>query len=398
MSIASGKLSKASTGIKHTKSAMSNATSFFRRISMGSLTSLLSWERKGTGNWDHYQDEDASTASDRPLTFEERLEKIMLPDILTADHDVAALYFFSDTMLSKRTKVVIRLVSDKKTDNLLACKQHNLRKADRSSKHDRTPELIKRQAIMLYECCDHPNIIRLHELFIGNGYFYEILEYASGGRLYEAILEAEFHTEQETANLMIQLLGAVAHMHQKKICHRDIKPEHILLKERSLVENSLIKLCDFATACLIPEEPMTEKVSTPYYASPQVHEGLYTEALDAWACGIVMYLLLTGYPRKAKALKEAPNMHSDDFRQALTKGKIHSMQERGEHISREANHLVDNLLLTSEEHRIAPARAIRNYWLQSHAPEHAPKEQETEERKQHGELPGANKDRAGMVF
>ncbi|OLQ14823.1 hypothetical protein AK812_SmicGene1033 [Symbiodinium microadriaticum] len=74
------------------------------------------------------------------------------------------------------------------------------------------------------------------------------------------------------------------------------------------------------------------------------------------------------------------------------------MQERGEHISREANHLVDNLLLTSEEHRIAPARAIRNYWLQSHAPEHAPKEQETEERKQHGELPGANKDRAGMVF
>ncbi|CAE7293820.1 CPK1 [Symbiodinium pilosum] len=391
------KLSR-SGSIKATKSGISNATSFFRRISMGSLTSLLSWERKHTqGSGDSDDDDGDAEDSDRAFTFEERLQKIVLTGLLH-DGDVAGRYFFSDTMLSKRTKVVIRLVSHKKTDELAACKQHALRKADRSSKHDRTSDMIKQQAIMLKECC-HPNIIQLQECYMHNGYFYEIIEYAKGGRLFDAILEAEAHTEQETANVMIQLLSATAHMHQRRICHRDIKPEHILFKDRSLVQKTLIKLVDFATACPFTEEPMTEKVTTPYYASPQVHEGLYTEGVDTWSCGVVMYLLLTGYPRKVKAQQEFSNMRGDDFLKALTKGKIHSMQERGSHISREANSLLDNLILTSEEHRISPLRASRNAWLQNHAPQHVP-EQEDEHlaRNVGSELPGVSRDRAGMVF
>eukprot|EP00435_Cladocopium_sp_Y103_P023279 s4131_g5.t1 len=183
----------------------------------------------------------------------------------------------------------------------------------------------------------------------------------------------------------------------RNLCHRDIKPEHLLIKDRAPAHCAEIKLCDFATTCLYtPGEQMTEKVTTPYYASPQVHEGLYSEALDAWSCGVVMYLLLTGYPRKAKAQAEFPNMKGDDFRKALTKGKMHSLQERGTHISLNAHDLLDKLLMTSEEHRYTPKQAMKNTWLMHHAPQHAA-EEEVEPGGGLG-VPGYCPDRAGMCF
>jgi len=372
-------------------------SSLFRRISLGSISSMLSFRRKSQEDAVEEETLIAERDPDAPLTLEGRLEDINLTGILN-DADVAQLYFFSDYMLSKRTMVVIRLVTDKRTDKLMACKQHNLRRMDRSSKHDRSPDIIKQQAIMLDACCSHPNIIKLQEAFIHNGYFYEILEYATGGRLYDAILDAEHHTEQETANMVLQLLSAVQHMHDRHLCHRDIKPEHILIKERAPAHSADILLCDFATTCLFtPGESMTEKVTTPYYASPQVHEGLYSEGVDVWSCGVVMYLLLTGYPRRAKALAEFQNMRSDDFRRALTKGKLHSLQERGDHISQHAHKLLDMLIMTSEEHRATPRQAMKNSWLKDHAPQHAvttPREELNRARAMPGECP----DRAGRLF
>mmetsp|Transcript_15607 Transcript_15607/g.32517 ORF Transcript_15607/g.32517 Transcript_15607/m.32517 type:complete len:410 (+) Transcript_15607:50-1279(+) len=400
-SISLGRLDDTELVRKNSKETVATTTtkaSFLRRVSLGSLSSMLSFRRKSDE-----PEEEATTMGAEcrdlmfdPQTLEDRIAAIKLGAILN-DADVAHLYFFSDYMLSKRTMVVIRLVTDMKTEKLMACKQHNLRKSDRSSKHDRSPELIKQQAIMLDACCSHPSIIKLQECFIHNGYFYEILEYARGGRLSDAILDAEHHTEQETANFLLQLLSAVLYMHERNLCHRDIKPEHLLIKDRAPAHCAEIKLCDFATTCLYtPGEQMTEKVTTPYYASPQVHEGLYSEALDAWSCGVVMYLLLTGYPRKAKAQAEFPNMKGDDFRKALTKGKMHSLQERGSHISHNAHHLLDALLMTSEEHRYTPKQAIKNTWLMHHAPQHAV-EEEAEPGGGLG-VPGHCPDRAGMCF
>jgi len=142
---------------------------------------------------------------------------------------------------------------------------------------------------------------------------------------------------------------------------------------------------------------MTEKVTTPYYASPQVHEGLYSEALDTWSCGVVMYLLLTGYPRKQKAQAEFPNMRGDDFRKALTRGKLHSLQERGNHISENAHNLLDSLITTAEDHRLSPKQAMKNTWLTHHAPQHAVEHQGENQGNGLG-IPGQCPDRAGMQF
>ncbi|CAJ1406820.1 unnamed protein product [Effrenium voratum] len=389
---------KSSKGTEATVATNETKGSIFRRVSLGSLGSLLSWRRKSQDVVGTQEVAPLEKEKGPPRTLEERIQAVDLTGILNNDADVAQLYFFSDFMLSKRTMVVIRLVTEKRTDELMACKQHNLRKSDRTSKHDRSPDMIKQQAIMLNECSSHPNIIRLQEAFVHNGYFYEILEYAAGGRLFDAILDAEYHTEQETANMVLQLLSGVQHMHDRKLCHRDIKPEHVLIKERSPAHSAEVKLCDFATACLFtPGESMTEKVTTPYYASPQVHEGLYTESVDVWSCGIVMYLLLTGYPRKTKAIAEHPNNYrGDDFLKALTKGKLHSLQERGDHISSQANHLLDQLLVTSEEHRATPRFAMKNAWLKHHAPQHAPSS--PREGSAVSYVPGQCPDRAGLLF
>eukprot|EP00490_Sorites_sp_Unknown_P008133 CAMPEP_0114639048 /NCGR_PEP_ID=MMETSP0191-20121206/954_1 /TAXON_ID=126664 /ORGANISM="Sorites sp." /LENGTH=89 /DNA_ID=CAMNT_0001850873 /DNA_START=256 /DNA_END=525 /DNA_ORIENTATION=- len=89
-------------------------------------------------------------------------------------------------------------------------------------------------------------------------------------------------------------------------------------------------------------------------------------------------------------------MKGDDFRKVLTKGKLHSLQERGNHISDNAHDLLDKLLMTTEEHRYTPRQAIKNQWLMHHAPQHAVSEDA--ETKGGLKVPGHCPDRAGMCF
>ena len=122
---------------------------------------------------------------------------------------------------------------------------------------------------------DHPNILKVYDLFQDENYFYLITEYCSGGDIK-------------------QPLSALLHMHQLKIVYRDLKPENLLLEHDS--KNSPIKVIDFVTCRHFEQNKMQEMIGTPFYIAPEVLDGNYDEKCDVGSFGIVLYILLCGYP------------------------------------------------------------------------------------------------------
>jgi len=95
---------------------------------------------------------------------------------------------------------------------------------------------------------------------------------------------------------MRQLLSAVAYCHDKfDVCHRDLKPENLLLEENSIESN--IKVIDFgASKYCKANVHMKEKFGTPFYIAPEVIKKDYSKKCDVWSCGVILFVMLSGYP------------------------------------------------------------------------------------------------------
>ncbi|CAE7625893.1 CPK2 [Symbiodinium microadriaticum] len=151
---------------------------------------------------------------------------------------------------------------------------------------------------------DHPNIVKLYEVFQDAKRFYLVMEICSGGELFERIVaESEKHDgarafdERGAATYMQQILGAMSYLHKNNFVHRDIKPENFLMQNTDA--NAEIKVIDFGLAKhFVPgsSSPMKTRAGTPYYVAPQVLSGAYDEKCDIWSCGVICYILMCGYP------------------------------------------------------------------------------------------------------
>ncbi|OMJ74003.1 hypothetical protein SteCoe_23900 [Stentor coeruleus] len=180
----------------------------------------------------------------------------------------------------------VRLVTHKETN------QQRAMKVFRKNTSKIQKEKIRNE-IGILKNLDHPNIIRMFEYFEDTHKIYLIMEKCEGGELYEYILKQNSFSEFEAANIIKQLLSALAYLHENKIVHRDIKPENILFEETHLSPN--IKLIDFGIATkFFPGSFFKEPVGTVYYISPEVISEKYTEKCDMWSCGILAYMILCG--------------------------------------------------------------------------------------------------------
>ncbi|KAF7351335.1 Non-specific serine/threonine protein kinase [Mycena sanguinolenta] len=150
--------------------------------------------------------------------------------------------------------------------------------------------------IEILDLLKHPNIVRLYDVFETSKYFGIILEFASGGELFDHILAHRFLKERDAAKLFAQLISGVWYMHQKNIVHRDLKLENLLLdRHRNLV------ITDFGFANHFSHNTndlMETMCGSPCYAAPELvnSEGLYVgTAADIWSCGVILYAMLSGY-------------------------------------------------------------------------------------------------------
>ena len=140
----------------------------------------------------------------------------------------------------------------------------------------------------------HPNLIHLKEFFEDESNLYLVMECAAGGELFDRITERRHYTEKDAQLVAAQMMEAVAAIHNLDIVHADIKPDNFLFG--SAADDSL-KMIDFGQANrLKPGEKLHNVSGTPYYMSPQQVAQDYNKSCDLWSVGVVIYVMLYGYP------------------------------------------------------------------------------------------------------
>jgi len=160
-------------------------------------------------------------------------------------------------------------------------------------------EGLKQLKEEIYIMCqlDHPNIVRLEEVYESHSEIYLVQEVCKGGELFDRLDEQpDYHyTEAQCARLVKHMLSSVLYIHNKGIIHRDLKLENFLFSETEA--ESELKMIDFGLSKHFTfGEVEHEAVGTPYTVAPEVIRGSYDERCDVWAIGVITYLLLSGEP------------------------------------------------------------------------------------------------------
>jgi calcium-dependent protein kinase len=158
----------------------------------------------------------------------------------------------------------------------------------------------------------------------------------TGGELFDKISKMGHFTEKMASSYMFEILSAVYYWHSNKIVHRDLKPENILLENEN--ENAHLKIIDFGTSVTFdPKRKMKTVLGTPYYVAPDVLKGRYNEKCDVWSMGVIMYILLCGYP-------PFPGKSNEEIFQKIINSPVNFSGVNWSSVSYEAKNLV-NLML-----------------------------------------------------
>eukprot|EP00056_Hartaetosiga_gracilis_P008254 m.117794 g.117794 ORF g.117794 m.117794 type:complete len:508 (+) comp12881_c0_seq4:2-1525(+) len=208
----------------------------------------------------------------------------------------------------------------------------------------------------------HPNIIRIHDMVDTRTYLYIVLEFAAGGELFDRVVDTNGLGEEETKYTFMQLLDAVQCLHKKGVAHRDLKPENILLSSKE--KHALIKVTDFGLAKLIgPRNFMNTQCGTPTYQAPEVldtskwenGEG-YGFAVDMWSLGVILFILLVGYPPFSEERGISLNKQ-------IIEGDYDMPDEYWGLISDEAKDLVRKLILVDPKKRLSVDEALEHPFM-----------------------------------
>ncbi|PKA59668.1 CBL-interacting protein kinase 8 [Apostasia shenzhenica] len=152
---------------------------------------------------------------------------------------------------------------------------------------------IKRE-ISIMKLVRHPHVVRLHEVLASRRKIYIILEFITGGELFDKIVCHGKLSETDSRRYFQQLIDGVDYCHSKGVYHRDLKPENLLLDSQGN-----LKISDFGLSALPAEGVglLQTTCGTPNYVAPEVlsHKGYNGAIADVWSCGVILYVLLAGY-------------------------------------------------------------------------------------------------------
>ena len=155
-------------------------------------------------------------------------------------------------------------------------------------------ELVRTE-IEILKICQHPNIVRLYNVFENADYLYIIMEYCYGGDLFSYLENRHFRlTEKRASTIIHQMATAVYYMHSFGVVHRDLKPENVLMT--STDEDSDIRILDFGLSKILgPYEKCDEPYGTLTYCAPEIIvDEPYSKPVDLWSLGVMTYLMVSG--------------------------------------------------------------------------------------------------------
>jgi len=225
-------------------------------------------------------------------------------------------------------------------------------------------DFLRRELDILRQL-DHPNVLRLYEAFEDASAIYLVLELCEGGDLLERVATPhEQMPEREAAMLLVQMLGAIQHLHLHGVVHRDVKPENFLFTKREPdrepgpPEVAPMKLIDFGLSRRLSFETgvmMTPKIGTTEYMAPEAYMGAVSETqadrIDMWSIGVVLHTMLTGHFPSPRLAKEPP----DEYLSTPYWSRF----------SAPVRDLLSRLLHYKPEGRLTTTAALRHPWLAS---------------------------------
>jgi len=214
--------------------------------------------------------------------------------------------------------------------------------------------LLKREVENLKKM-DHPNIIKLYEVFEDEQNFYLVMEFVNGKELFEKIIDRGNYSERDASNITRQIVSAIGYLHSMGIAHRDLKPENLLSTGDGM--NELIKVADFGLSKDFDKDKLSTSCGSPGYVAPEVLMcDTYDKSVDMWSIGVILYILLCGYP---------PFYADTD--PALFK-KIMAVEydfngEGWSTVSDQAKDLIKHLLVQDPKNRYTAEQVLNHPWI-----------------------------------
>nr|QHR97354.1 calcium/calmodulin-dependent protein kinase type II subunit alpha isoform B1 [Laodelphax striatellus] len=269
---------------------------------------------------------------------------------------LAACTRFSDNYdlkeeLGKGAFSVVRRCVQKSTGLEFAAKIINTKKLSA-----RDFQKLEREARICRKL-QHPNIVRLHDSIQEENFHYLVFDLVTGGELFEDIVAREFYSEADASHCIQQILESVNHCHTNGVVHRDLKPENLLLASKA--KGAAVKLADFGLAIEVQGEQHAwfGFAGTPGYLSPEVlKKEPYGKPVDIWACGVILYILLVGYP---------PFWDEDQHRlyAQIKAGAYDYPSPEWDTVTPEAKNLINQMLTVNPSKRITASEALKHPWI-----------------------------------
>ena len=247
---------------------------------------------------------------------------------------------------------LVKLGIDKKTGQKVAIK------IMKKSNMDSSDLELVRTEIEILKICQHPNIIRLYNVFENADYLYIIMEYCYGGDLFSYLENRHFRvSEKRASNIIHQMATAVYYMHSYGVVHRDLKPENVLMT--STDEDSDIRILDFGLSKILgPYEKCDEPYGTLTYCAPEIIvDEPYSKPVDLWSLGVMTYLMVSGkLPFNAEDENEIA-------RQVVYDEPNYTRNPIWKTISPECLDFIQKLLIKDQNKRMTIKGVLEHKWI-----------------------------------
>ena len=272
-----------------------------------------------------------------------------IEDVYDIDNNVIASGTFSN----------IHTAKNRRTGKVFACKFTPAGPEDEPSNSNLPTAIMELE--ILKRLGEHASILTLVDGFVSPNGVHLITDFMKGSDLFSALDDRGSYAEEDARDIITQLLTALKYCHERGVVHRDVKLENILLP--SAFDQAKIKLGDFGlgTFCTATQDTLTERCGTPLYVAPEVlsgHAVSYGSKVDVWSTGVVLFMLLSGYPPfTGHTMVEL--MTDIAGRELLFNDPAWELIAPG------AKHLVWQLLTKDPAKRPSAAEALQHPWLQN---------------------------------
>ena len=217
--------------------------------------------------------------------------------------------------------------------------------------------------INILKSLSHPNIVKIYEFFDTAIDYYIVTEYCKKGELFEYINNK--YSERQLAVLFYQVFSGLCYLHEKKILHRDLKLENLMISEIEKDINTgeeyfWMKIIDFGTAKIFERKKKEKEIiGSSYYIAPEVLKKNYNEKCDTWSVGVILYMTLTGIP-------PFDGETDDDIIHRIKIGKYSKTNKRFVEHSPEVIDLVNSLLEKNIDKRLSAKQALQHQWFKKY--------------------------------